>query len=100
MAVANSQLWDMGGFQIPVEVAEGMWSCEVEPHTGCGFGAGGWPVVFELSARRVELFLARLMPLADEGKFAMLARLKYIKGDTWIKIRGRSMMSSMNAEAM
>ena len=99
IAVANSLLWDIGGFQIPVEVAEGMWYREVEPQTGCGFGAGAWPV-FELSARRMELYLARLMPLADEGKFATLARLKYIKGDTWIEIRKRAMTSSMNAEAM
>ena len=47
----------------------------------------------------MELYLARLMPLADEGKFATLARLKYIKGDTWIEIRKRAMMSSMNVEA-
>ena len=40
IAVANSRLWDMGGFQIPVVVAEGMLYCEVEPQTGCGFGAG------------------------------------------------------------
>jgi hypothetical protein len=48
----------------------------------------------------MELYLARLMPLADEGKFATLARSKQIIGDTWIKIRGRSMMSSIYAEAM
>ena len=98
IAVVNSRLWDIGGFQIPVEVAEGMWYHEVEPQTGCGFGAGAWPV-FELSARRMELYFAWLMPLADEGKFATLARLKYIKGDTWIEIRKRAMMSSMNVEA-
>jgi hypothetical protein len=69
-----------------------MWYCDVKPQTGCDFGASAWPV-FELSARRMELYLARFMPLTDEGKFAILARSKYIKGDTWIKIRGRSMMS-------
>jgi hypothetical protein len=99
VAVANSRLWDIGGFQIPVEVAEGMWYCEVEPQTGCGFGAVAWPV-FELSARRMDLYCARLMPLADKGKFATLARLKYIKGDTWIEIQKRATMLAMNAEAM
>jgi hypothetical protein len=89
----------MGGFQIPVEVAGGMRYCKVEPETGCGFGAGAWPA-FELSARTMELYLARLMRLADKGKCAMFARLKNIEGDTWIKIRERSMMSSMNAVAM
>jgi hypothetical protein len=71
----------------------------MEPQTGYGFGAGAWPV-FELSARRMELYLARLMPLADNEKLATSARLKYIKGDTWIEIRKRAMMSSMNTEAM
>jgi hypothetical protein len=66
IAVANSRLWNVGGFQIPVEVSEGMWYREVEPQTGCDFGAGAWPV-FELSACRMELYLARLMPLAGEG---------------------------------
>jgi hypothetical protein len=42
----------------------------------------------------MELYLSRLMPLG-KGKFVTLARSKYIKGDTWIKIRGtRSVMSS------
>jgi hypothetical protein len=88
----------MGGFQIPVEVAEGMWHREVVPHTRCGSCAGVLP--FELSACRIHLYLAWLIPHVEEGKFATLAGLKYIKGDTWINARKRRMMSSMNAECI
>jgi len=77
----------MGGFQIPVEVAEGMWRREVVPHTRCGSCAGVLP--FELSACRIHLYLAWLIPHVEEGKFATLAGLKYIKGDTWINARKR-----------
>jgi hypothetical protein len=64
-----------------------MWYREGKPQTVCDFEAGAWSV-FELSARRMELHLAWLAPLADKGKFETLARLKYIKGDTWIRKEG------------
>lgn len=44
---------------LPVEVAEGMRRLEVEPHTtGCGPGVRP---AFNMSACRMQLYLARLM---------------------------------------
>lgn len=88
----------MCGFQIPVEVAQGLWHREVvSAHTTCGSCAGAL-VPFKLSACR-HLYLAKLIPHVDEGSmFVTLAGLKHIIGDIWINAIGRMIMSSMNTD--
>jgi hypothetical protein len=91
MAPANSRLWDIGGFQIPVELTEEVRHHEVVPHT--------WNCTFlgplELSARRMQAYLLGLMPQSDKGKFATFAVSKYNPGDTWNEITRTTKMSAM-----
>ena len=73
MAVASSLLWVMGGCHTPVVVVY----LEEKPHTPENEPA----LLLAFRHFSMWLYLARLMPLVAEGKFAVLAGSKYIAGE-------------------
>jgi hypothetical protein len=75
MAVANSLLCDIGGFQTPTE---GSSERCVEPHKSTGVECR----LLALSPLSICDYRCWLMPEVEEGKLEMFAGSKYIVGDT------------------